>query len=220
MERFQADRNAAPHAELLRAVARVLERNGVVAFPTETLYALGVHPGKTAAVDRLFRIKKRSESHRLPFVAGDVNQVRRYVRLEGPLAEALAERFWPGPLTLVVPLIAAHLLAPGDWGETLAVRIPACPLARGLALHLGMPLPATSANVTGEAPASDPEDLSQALRESIDLLVDAGPLPPSLPSTVVDLTGRAPQILRAGAIAEAALEPFLGHTGQRPSGAD
>src|SRR5262252_8631056 len=101
MERFQADRNASPDAELRRAVARVLERSGVIAFPTETLYALSVHPGKAAAVDRLFRLKKRSESHRLPFVAGDVNQVRRYVRLEGPLAEALAARFWPGPLTLV-----------------------------------------------------------------------------------------------------------------------
>lgn len=209
MERFQADRDAPPDAGLLRAMARVLERGGVVAFPTDTVYALSAHPGKAAALDRLFRVKRRSESHRVPFVAADLEQVRRIVRLEGPLAQALAERFWPGPLTLVLPLIASHLLAPEAWGETLALRIPSCRLARGLALGLGMPLPATSANVTGEQPASAPEEFSRGLLDSIDLLVDAGRLPPSAPSTLVDLTGEVPRILRAGAIADSELESFL-----------
>ena len=209
MHRLTADRNRSPGPEVLQQVARALTGGGIVAFPTETLYALSADPRILPAVRRLFAVKHRSPSHPVPFVAADPEQARTLVRLEGPLVEAIVRRFWPGPLTLVLPLNSGHPLCSWDWGQTLAIRVPASALARGLAAAVGVPLPATSANLSGEPAASDPSQFPPALAQCIDLLVDSGALPPSLPSTVMSLAGSTPRILRHGAIPAAALQPFL-----------
>ena len=210
MLRLQVNPSQPPDREILDEVSRTIQRGGIVAFPTETLYGLSVDPRNPAALERLFQIKQRPRSRQLPFVAADLTQSRQLARVEGTLALQLAGHFWPGPLTLVVPLRPDHSLAAWDWGSSLGIRVPASALVRGLAAHLRIPLPATSANLSGENTAADPAEFPNTLTDSIDLLLDSGRLPPSLPSTIVSLVQSPPGILRHGAISESELAPFLG----------
>jgi L-threonylcarbamoyladenylate synthase len=134
-------------------------------------------------------------------VAADIDQVRTRIGRLPRLAERLASRFWPGPLTLL--LAVPDALAPGVSGGTayVGVRVPAHAVARALCRACGCPLTATSANLSGAAPSANPDDVARTLGDRIDVLVDAGVTPGGLPSTIVDATGDAPLLVRAGAIA-------------------
>ncbi|MCI0568204.1 MAG: threonylcarbamoyl-AMP synthase [Acidobacteria bacterium] len=215
MLRLEVNRDQPPDREILERMSHTMARGGIVAFPTETLYGLSVDPRIHVALERLFQIKHRPRSRRLPFVAAGLAQTQQLARIEGSVARRLADRFWPGPLTLVLPLISPNPLAAWDWGSSIGIRVPGSALLRGLAAHLGVPLPATSANLTGESAASDPCRFPDELMESIDLLLDSGRLPPSPPSTVLSLIGSQPEILRPGAVSEAELAPFLSRAGAR-----
>jgi L-threonylcarbamoyladenylate synthase len=205
-----------PHA--LEEALRVLRTGGIIAFPTDTFYALTCDPTRRDALEKLYRLKRRPAAMRVPFVAADSEQAGGLVSLENPVSRLLAQRFWPGPLSLILPLSRPDRLAPWDWGETLAIRVPGAALARDLARKAGVPIPATSANISGAPAASHPAALLPDLVAGIDLLLDGGPLEGKAPSTLLDLTQSPPRILRRGAIPRSLLEALPGLAGLREDG--
>lgn len=185
----------------LEAAVSALRSGDVVAFPTETFYGLAADPRSTLSVKAIFALKDRPPDRPLPLIAADVGQVADHVGTLTPLAARLASRGWPGPLTLIIPASAqlcedVHL-ATGK----IAVRVPADVVARMLARSAGHAITSTSANISGEPPASTPDQVVRSLGEHIDVLIDAGPTPGGLLSTIVDATGEEPVLVRAGAIA-------------------
>jgi L-threonylcarbamoyladenylate synthase len=191
---------ARPDAGGLGEAATVIEAGGVVAFPTDTLYGLAVNPFHPAAVARVFAAKGRAAERALLLIAADVEQIERHI---GPLssrAQSLASTLWPGPLTLLMR--APSTLAAGVAGPdgTVGVRVPAHAIARELCRACGVPLTATSANLSGEAAPSDPAEVERVLSDRIDLLIDAGTTAGGPPSTIVDVSGPLPKLVRAGAI--------------------
>jgi len=184
----------------LEAAAALLRRGGIVAYPTETFYGLGVLWHRRDALRRLAGAKLRPEGKPLPLLAADRAQVAEVAGPLGPDGERLAARFWPGPLTLVVPAAAAVPPEITAGSGTVGIRIPGSDVARALAAAAGGALVSTSANLSGEPPPAAPQDLSPALLARIDGVLDAGPAPGGLPSTVVAVGQAAPALLRAGAI--------------------
>ena len=184
--------------EDLSEAVEVLKSGGVVAFPTDTFYGLAVDPASPKAVARLFELQGRPASVAVPFVAASRAQVTAWCGLEGD-GITLADEFWPGPLSLICnappsiePAIHASL-------GTVAVRVPAHAVARSLAYAWGSPVPASSANLTGQPPAVTVDDLASIA--SADLcVIDAGPAAGGEPSTIVDARTRPPKLIRRGAI--------------------
>src|SRR5262245_41620669 len=200
MERITLTGRDGAAPALIERAAEILARGGLIIYPTETLYALGCDPRLPAALQALAGLKRRPAELRLPLVASDPGQVERVARLEVEGARILADRFWPGPLTLVLPRRGDAALAEWPWGPTLAIRVPGSALARRLAGALGSPIPSTSANFSGEPASSDSGALPAELLAGADLLLDAGALPPSLPSSIVQVSESSWQLLRDGAV--------------------
>ncbi len=183
----------------VRACAEVLRRGGIVAYPTETYYGLGALAGDAAAVERLARAKGRPDGKPLPVVAADRRQVDEIAEV-GPVAARLATVFWPGPLTLVLPA-RPGLAAPIAAGTgTVGVRVPGSEIARALADLAGGALVSTSANLSGEPPPARASDLSPGVRARLDAVLDAGPTPGGLASTIVAVEGGAVRLVRDGAV--------------------
>ena len=185
----------------LRAAADWLRAGRVVAFPTDTFYGLAVDPTSAAAVRALFALKERSPQAALPLVAASTAQVRQLGGVWSPAMSALAEAFWPGPLSLVCDAPAQFVMEVHAGRSTVAIRVPDHLVARALADAWGGPLTATSANRTGEPPASSADLLNDLASESSVLIVDGGATPGGLPSTIVDARGAQPALVRAGAVA-------------------
>ena len=185
----------------LRAAAEVIAAGGIVAVPTETFYGLAADPFRDAAVARVFAVKGRSSERALLLIASDVEQVASHLGPLPPMGRRLAEKFWPGALTVLVGAPAALAKDVTGGTGTVGVRVPAHPVARDLCRVCGRPLTATSANVSGEPPSPDPDEVERTLGARIDLLLDAGRAPGGEPSTIVDVSGRTPRLVRAGAIA-------------------
>jgi L-threonylcarbamoyladenylate synthase len=204
--RLRPDGENAPE---IKEIAAALEAGAVAAYPTETFYALGAPAFERQAVERVYRLKKRQAAKALSVIASDLAMVRE---ISGPPPLgflALAGEFWPGPLTVVLPAapgIPGFLAGPG---RTVAVRIPPLAWLRALVRQLGQPLTATSANLAGEKELADPREVEAVFAGEIELLVDGGPAPGGLPSTIVDLSGERPRVLREGQIPRERLEPFL-----------
>jgi L-threonylcarbamoyladenylate synthase len=192
---------ARPDRAAIERAARSLRRGGVVAIPTDTLYGFAVDPFNPVAVMRVFEIKGRGVERALPLIAADAAQVREWIGELPALAARLAEQFWPGPLTLLMrgpDTLAAGVMSDGG---AVGVRVPAHAVPRALCAAAGRPLTATSANISGAPPTDDPSRVAEQFRDSgLDLLLDAGPTPGGRPSTIVDVTGPEPQLIRAGAI--------------------
>lgn len=169
-------------------------------MPTDTLYGLAADPFSRVAVERVFSVKDRSAERALPLVAASAAQVRRHLGELSALGERLAARFWPGPLTLVVA--APPTLAPGVASDLLrvGVRVPAHDVTRALCEACGIPLTATSANISGQPATRDADVVCASLNGRIELVIDAGWTPGGAPSTIVDVTGPRPELIRAGAI--------------------
>jgi L-threonylcarbamoyladenylate synthase len=187
-------------AAALRPAADVLAAGGIVAYPTDTLYGLGVDPRLSAAVDRLCRLKGRDPGVGVPLIAADLAQVEACLGALPPLGRRLAQAFWPGPLTVVFQPVAELAAAILGADGSLAVRVPGTGLSRRLAEVGGHPITATSANRAGMAPASTGREVTGALGPAVALVLEqraplAGP-----PSTIVDTRGDGPVLLRAGAI--------------------
>lgn len=197
-------------AEEVRTVAAALRGGAVAAYPTETFYALGAAAFLKRAVERVFKLKNREAGKALSVIASDLDMVKEVCGPWPPGFVALAGEFWPGPLTLVLPAAPAvpgFLAGPG---RTIAVRVPPLAWLRELVRELGEPLTATSANVSGEKELSDPREVETLFRGRIDILVDGGPAPGGLASTIVDLAGDRPRVLREGRIASARIDAVLG----------
>ena len=189
-------------AEFTRSVdeaARALRRGRLVVYPTETFYGLGALAAAGAAVARLGAAKLRPEGKPLPLVAADAESAFATWDEVPVAARVLAETFWPGPLTLVARA-APGLPAAVTLGEGVGVRVPGSALARELCRLAGGPVTSTSANPSGGPPPASPDALDPDLLARVDLVLDAGPTPGGLPSTVVALGADEPRLIRAGAI--------------------
>jgi len=199
-----------PQAEIIALAASVIRSGGVVIYPTETFYGLGGDPRSDVAVEGVYRIKGRDFGKPLPLIAADKASLRKVVAKWPPAAERLAEIFWPGPLTLV--LAAASLLPPRVHAHTgkIAVRISSHPVAHSLATAAGGLLISTSANASGQPPFSEPAEMSSGFLSHVDGMLDAGKLSGTLPSTIVDVTGLAPRLLRSGCIPWESIQALFG----------
>ncbi len=189
-----------PDPGALARAAGILLRGGLVVFPTDTLYGLAADPRHAGGVARVYHAKGRMAAHALPLIAGDLAQVEALATTLPAATRRLAGRFWPGPLTLVVD--AAPSIVPGVHGGTgsVAVRVPDQAVARALALQLGFPVVATSANRSGSPARRLAGKVAAALEGDVDLVLDSGPTPGGEPSTIVDARGETPTLIRAGAI--------------------
>lgn len=185
----------ARESALIRQAVRVLQRGGVIAFPTETTCGLGCDPRNTKAVAKIYRIKGRASSKTLPLVAASVRDVKRIAVLDG-LAARLARRYWPGPLTIVLPRKRGR----GD----IAIRISSSPFVRELVRAYGFPLVATSANRSGEPECRSGRAVArvfQNVKVKPDLVIDLGALPKRKPSTIVRVgKDGGIEVLRQGAV--------------------
>lgn len=189
----------------------VLRAGGIVAMPTDTVYGVGVALGAPDGLRRLFSAKDRPSDRSIVLLVADLDQAAS-VGVLSPAARILAERFWPGGLTLVLAQApGATLPAVLTAGAaTIGVRVPDHDCPRALARALG-PLPVTSANLSGQPDARDANEVLAQLGSRIDLVLDGGPARGGVPSTVVDCTSEGPRILRGGAVDRidlaAALDP-------------
>ncbi len=190
---------AAEPSSLLRAV-EMLRAGGLVAFPTDTVYGLGARAWSAEAVAQLYVAKGRAESKAIPILLASADALVDVVASIPPVARALAARFWPGPLTLVLPRHARVPDVVTGGGPTVAVRVPDHPIALRLIAVLGEPLAATSANRSGAPSPVTAEEVAAQLGGRIPLIVDGGTCPGGLASTVLDLTTSPPTILRRGPV--------------------
>jgi len=192
---------------IVRAVA-VLRRGGVVAFPTDTVYGLGAHSGMAAAIEKLYQVKERERLKAIPLLIARTEDLTVVAGQVPEIAWRLAERFWPGPVTLVVPKAAAVLDVLTGGAPNVAVRVPAHEAVLRLIATLGAPLAATSANISGQPEAVTAEEVRDTLGERVKLILDGGRCPGGVASTVVDVTVDPPAIRRRGAIVNE-VEAFL-----------
>ena len=185
-----------------------LKEGGVVAFPTDTVYGVGVDPFQSRAVQKLYRIKGRPIDKPIPILVGSVDDVERVAQNLPPRFSQLAEQFWPGGLTLIVE---AKALPPEitAGGDTVGVRMPDHPLAIALLQRFGGAIATTSANKSDEPPATSAEEVQSELGEWVDIILDGGPTATRIASTVLDLSVSPLQIRRQGGISMDQLAPFI-----------
>lgn len=198
-----------------RAVAIAALRTGeVVAIPTDTVYGLAAAMDVPGAIERLFEVKARPEDRAIAVLLDDLDQAELIGDLS-PAARILGAAFWPGALTLVIAQRPERPLPPSLTGgrATVGVRVPDHPAARAIAAALG-PLPITSANVSGEPELTDADAIEARLGDRIELILDGGPARGARPSTVVDVTGDEPRVLREGPISAADVEFALRDMGR------
>ncbi|MFD3621685.1 L-threonylcarbamoyladenylate synthase [Streptomyces sp. NPDC058676] len=194
----------------IEKAAEVLRAGGLVALPTETVYGLGANAEDPAAVSRIFQVKGRPPSHPLIVHIGGADHLDDWVEDVPAAARLLAERFWPGPLTLVlrrgrrVPLEATGGL------ETVAVRVPDHPVALALLSAFGGGVTAPSANRFGSVSPTTADHVRAELGDAVDFVLDGGPCEVGVESTIVDATGEIPSILRPGGVTREDLEAVLG----------
>lgn len=188
----------------------ILQGGGLVAFPTDTLYGLGAHPFIDSAVRRLYDAKGRPDSKPVPLLLSSPEDLPLVSDQTSGLARALAAAFWPGALTLVVRCHPDIPSLVNGWGKTVAVRVPDHPVPRELCARLGAPITGTSANLGGGPNPITAQDVAEQLNGKVDLIIDRGPCPGALPSTIVDVSGESPAILRQGVISHTAIEEICG----------
>lgn len=202
-----------PDAGILARAADALRRGELVAFPTETVYGLGAHALDDAAVARIFAAKGRPAYNPLIVHVADVAAARALAADWPPMAQALAERFWPGPLTLVVPRgpgIPDRVTAGRD---SVALRIPDHPVALALLRACGVPLAAPSANRFTELSPTTAQHVARTLGHRVAMVLDGGPTQVGIESTVVDCTGPQAVLLRPGMISREQLAAVVGPVG-------
>ncbi len=196
--------------ETLDLAAGIIRRGGVVVMPTETVYGLACNAMDADAVRRVFEIKGRPEDNPLIVHISSADQLKTVAASWPKEAEILAERFWPGPLTMVLP---KNPKVPNETTaklDTVAVRVPGHMVARELIRLAGVPVAAPSANLFMSLSPTTAEAVDPEIQVDVDMIIDGGPCEVGLESTVIDLTGPHPRILRPGAVTRAQIQSTLG----------
>jgi L-threonylcarbamoyladenylate synthase len=190
----------APDDDPLVQAAGVLRSGGILVYPTETLYGLGALATDARAVDRIHALKRRETGKPILVLAASRVEAARLASRITTAADALMSAFWPGPLTLVFPVGEVFPSGLTQGGGSLGVRVPSSPLCLKLLALTGGPITSTSTNFAGAPALLSVPAIRAAFGEGVDLYLDAGEIPARAPSTVVDVTGEVPRLLRAGAI--------------------
>lgn len=200
---------ARPEPAVIERAAEAIRQGQLVAFPTETVYGLGANALDAEAVDRIFEAKKRPASDPVIAHLASAQQLPQVAAEIPALAWQLAEQFWPGPLTLALrrqPSIPANLSAGLD---TIAVRVPSHPVAQALLQAAGVPIGAPSANLFARPSPTTAQHVLEDLGGRVELILDGGPTPIGVESTVVDLTQAVPLVLRPGGVQLEALQQIM-----------
>ncbi len=205
---LQVDREHPADRPLVLA-AEVIQAGGVIVYPTETIYGIGANAWDGTAIAKVRALKRRTDQKPILVIVGSRDQLSTVVEGITPVAEKCIEAFWPGPLTLVFK--ASHripdLLSRGT--GTIGVRIPSSPVCLRLLELAGCPLTSTSANLSGMPTIQHVNEIRTMIPLGIDLVLDGGVLPPSEPSTVIDVSGDKPRLIRPGAVSEARLREVI-----------
>lgn len=182
--------------------ADIVRQGGIIAFPTDTVYGLGADIFNREAVERVYQIKQRPHNLAFPVLLADMSQIPIVASSVSDIAQFLMNRFWPGGLTLVLPRAASlpDIVTAGN--SNVAVRIPEHAVPVAIIQISGTPIIGTSANVSGKPSALTAQEIEQQLGSEIGLIIDGGKCPGGIESTIVDVTGHVPVILRQGAIPE------------------
>ena len=180
----------------------ILRAGGIVAFPTDTVYGLGGDAFNSKVAERIYSAKQRPRSLPLPILLADLTQVAAVANSVPDIARFLMKRFWPGGLTLVLPKGVSIPGVISAGGDKVAIRIPNHIVPLALIHGLGAPIIGTSANISDKPSPVTAQEVEQQLGSQVDLIIDMGRCPGGLESTVVDVTGETPVILRQGIIPE------------------
>jgi len=205
-----------PERRVLEAAAEVVLRGGVIAFPTDTVYGLGCSLLNVAAVEMIGKLKRRAREHAYISLIPDPSQAYGLALSVGPVAQRLIHRYWPGPLSLV--FVAAEIVPKRvrGAGGTIALRCPNDALSHALLQRIGGPMVSSSANLSGRPPAGTVAEVVATFGNQLDLVLDGGPRPGGIPSTLVDVSGPRPKLLRRGTLdVTAALGEFEDFTHTR-----
>ena len=196
-------------SDKIKNIAKVLQEEGIIAYPTDTFYGLGASCFSEKAIQRIYRLKRREPSKPISLIISDINMARDIAKDIPSLFWKMAGEFWPGPLTLVLKAsstLPTDLLGPGG---SIGVRQTALSWIRELLEETAFPITATSANISGEKEISNPEIIRDSFFGLVDLIVDGGETRGALPSTVIDLTSAKPVILREGVVPRSVLGKYL-----------
>jgi len=193
-------------AGALREAVAVLKGGGLVVYPSDTVYGLGAAASDERAVERVFAVKGRDAVKALSLLLANAADLEPLCAEVPLLARVLADRYWPGPLTLVLRRSPAFHSAALGGGDTVAVRVPGHPFLRELIRTLGEPITGTSANRSGRLACRSAQEAENELGDAVDLIIDGGPSEAGPESTVMSLTGSLPVVLREGAIPRADVE--------------
>ena len=188
---------------------RVLRDGGLVCYPTDTVYGIGAAASDDAAVRRLYAAKGRPLDKPLPLLLADVSDAARVAEVT-PLAKALAGRFWPGALTIVMRKAVSYRSLALAGGDSVALRVPDHELVRGIVRALGEPITGTSANRTGTRTPISAAEVAFQMGEMVELIIDGRQSGTGLESTVIDITRDKPEIVREGAVSRGEVEEALG----------
>jgi L-threonylcarbamoyladenylate synthase len=199
-----------PNSEAVAQAAALIRAGKLVAFPTETVYGLGANALDPAAVERIFQAKGRPHTSPLIVHVPSIGMARSLVRNWPDEAERLAGRYWPGPLTLVLPKQPAVPSVVTAGLDTVGLRIPAHPVALALLNAAGVPIAAPSANRFTELSPTRAEHVEKALGEAADMILDGGPTTVGIESTVLSLANQHPLLLRAGMVSQVEIEALIG----------
>ncbi len=198
------------HPAALQIAQQVLDNGGLIAFPTDTVYGLAAGIKNVKGIDRLYDAKLRDLTKAIPILVSSPDQLTQVSQNLPVSATQLAQKLWPGALTLVVP-IRTGLPENISPTSTIGVRMPNHPFTLALLNHTG-PLATTSANLSGGANTTTAEEVAEQLSGRIELILDGGKTPGGVPSTVVDCTVTPPRILRQGAISDETIRAVLGQS--------
>jgi L-threonylcarbamoyladenylate synthase len=196
--------------QAIEQTAAALESGDLVVVPTDTVYGISAALDHPAAVARIFGVKRRPQDRAIPLLVDSLAEVDQVAGEIPAIARALMERFWPGGLTLILPRRpdVPDVITAG--GPTVAVRLPNHPATRALIRRLGRALPTTSANVHGRPSPRTAHEAERELGDGVAVILDAGPAPGGIDSTIVDPLANPPRILRVGAVAPEEIAATLG----------
>lgn len=200
--------------EFWHEARRVLKGNGIIAVPTDTFYALAANPFQEAALSRLFALKQRAPEKPVLLLVDGPAMLKQLVQEVPNSARRLMEKFWPGPLTIILPSLPhlPRLITAGT--GTVGVRQPRHPLTCRLINELGYPVTGTSANRSGRPPLTRAGEVVREFGDEVDLILDAGACPGGRPSTIIDVSSSPPRLVRDGAVPASELAEIVPEIGR------